>query len=124
MAGEVVARARALVGVPFRLHGRDARGIDCVGLVAAAHSVSDVPSGYALRTNDPDAVAVPIRSIGFRKRHAPARAGDVMLMQAGPAQLHLGLCTGASLIHADAGLRRVVETPGEPRWPILSIWGR
>ena len=35
----VEATARALVGVRFRLHGRDAvHGLDCVGLVALATS--------------------------------------------------------------------------------------
>ena len=35
-AAQVVAAARALVGVPFRLHGRDRDGLDCVGLAALA----------------------------------------------------------------------------------------
>jgi hypothetical protein len=57
----------------------------------------------------------------FRRRHT-LKPGDILLLNAGPAQLHLGIWTGAGLIHADAALRRVVETPGLPRWPILSIW--
>ncbi len=35
-ATQVVAAARALVGVPFRLHGRDRDGLDCVGVAALA----------------------------------------------------------------------------------------
>jgi hypothetical protein len=48
--------------------------------------------------------------------------GDVLVMRAGPEQLHLGIVTRAGLVHADAGLRRVVERPGAPEWPVLGNW--
>lgn len=125
MRDDAVTRARALVGAPFRLHGRDpAFGLDCVGLAALAHRCAAVPTGYALRGGDADAVGRTIRALGFVQRHAALRAGDMLLLRPGPVQLHLGLWTGASLIHADAGVGRVVETPGPPRWPILSTWAR
>ena len=123
MSIRAIARARSMIGAPFRLHGRDRRGIDCVGLVAFAYRESDLPTGYALRTADADAVTAPLRARRFRPRRA-IKAGDVLLLDAGPAQLHLGLWTGTGLVHADAALRRVVETPGTPRWPVLSIWRR
>jgi hypothetical protein len=49
-------------------------------------------------------------------------AGDVLVMNAGPGQLHLGLWSGTGLIHGDAGLRRVVERPGAPPWPVTGLW--
>lgn len=122
MPERAISRARALVGKPFRLHGRDERGVDCVGLVAIAYGQA-VPGGYALRTADAGAVSGPLAVLKFRKQRIP-KPGDILLLDAGPAQLHLGLWTGDSVIHADAGLRRVVETPGMPRWPIISIWRR
>jgi murein DD-endopeptidase / murein LD-carboxypeptidase len=121
MAARVVARARSFVGTPFRLHGRDASGVDCVGLAALAWRRAEVPTGYALRTCDPAAIAGPLRGMRFRRR-PKAKPGDILILNAGPAQLHLGIWTGDTLIHADAALRRVVETPGPPRWPVLSIW--
>ena len=122
MGVKAVSRARALIGTPFRLHGRDARGLDCVGLVAVAWR-QDVPTGYALRTNEAVLIEGPLRAMRFRQRRR-LRAGDILVLNAGPAQLHLGIWTGDSLIHADAALRRVVETPGWPRWPVRSMWGR
>ena len=51
----MVARARAALAVPFRLHGRDGAGLDCVGL--AAHALRlEAPSGYPLRGGEPDLV--------------------------------------------------------------------
>ena len=123
MGSRVVARARALVGTPFRLHGRDACGVDCVGLVALAWLHTEIPTGYALRTSDPVAIEGPLRALRFRRRRK-VQPGDIFILNAGPAQVHLGIWTGNSLIHADAGLRRVVETPGWPRWPVSSMWGR
>ena len=117
-----MARARTLVGTPFRLHGRDAAGVDCVGLVALAWQ-RETPTGYALRTCNPTLLEAPLRAMRFRRRRK-VKPGDILILNAGPAQLHLGIWTGDSLVHADAGLRRVVETPGWPRWPVLSMWGR
>ena len=55
-------------------------------------------------------------------RVATAEPGDVLLMAAGPGQLHLGIWTRDGFVHADAGLRRVVERPGMPPWPLIGVW--
>lgn len=121
-ATAIVARARAAIGVRFRPQGRSAQtGLDCVGLVATATGIDDPPGDYALRGGAPERLAEALRAAGFRSCR-PQRAGDVIVLRAGPEQLHLGIWTGASLIHADAGLRRIVERPGQPPWPILGIW--
>jgi cell wall-associated NlpC family hydrolase len=116
----IAEAAVAAVGTRFRLHGRGPHGLDCVGLVAlalrAGGYVGEVPTGYSLRGGDwglLDRVLV---------RVATAEAGDVLLMAAGPGQVHLGIRTAAGFVHADAGLRRVVERPGPPPWPILGVW--
>jgi hypothetical protein len=45
-----------------------------------------------------------------------------MLMQVSDDQLHLGVRTAAGFVHAHAHLRRVVETPGLPEWPLLGAY--
>ncbi len=120
---DIVAAARGCVGARFRLHGRDpALGLDCAGLAAHATGLA-APSGYALRGGDPRAIAVRVTAAGARPIPlAAAGAGDLLLLGPGPAQVHLAVLTDAGFIHAHAGLRRVVETPGAPVWPVLGAW--
>lgn len=121
-ADAIVDRARAALGSKFRLHGREpAGGLDCVGLAAWAHGVAVVPTGYPLRSDDLDAMMMLIAKAGLRRVGAAA-PGDLMLARAGPGQLHLGVWTGDGVIHADAMLRRVVERPGAPPWPVIGFW--
>ncbi len=126
MRNDPVAIARPLLGVRFRLQGRAPEyGLDCVGLIAIAFGLSDgVPTGYPLRGGDIQQFEHLLRRSGFVRRKAGWRRGDVLVLCPGPAQVHLGLWTGESLIHADAGLGRIVETPGIPCWPVLSAWLR
>lgn len=117
----VVARARALIGVRFRAQGRSAAGLDCVGLAARAVGVDRVRGDYALRGGSLADLEKALGEAGLR-RVEEVNAGDVMVMRAGPGQWHLGIWTGGSLVHADAGLRRVVERPGDVPWPVVSVW--
>ena len=120
----VIIRARALIGTRFRLHGRTAEtGLDCVGLVALAHDQRyGVPTGYTLRSDSADQWRATLSDLLEPGNEADYKAGDVLLMKAGPAQYHLGIWTGESLIHAHAQLQRVVETPGTLAWPVIGIW--
>lgn len=105
-----------MVGARFRLHGRDpASGLDCVGLAALAFG-RDAPTGYALRGGDAEAVAASLDAMLVRADGAAA--GDLLLLRTGPGQLHLAIRTEGGFVHADAGLRRVVERPGAPPWPV------
>lgn len=121
-AERIVARARKLVGVRFRPQGRSREiGLDCIGLVAAALRVEAPPADYALRGGSAAQLDAGLRAAGLRPV-AAARAGDVLVLAAGAGQLHLAIFTGEGLIHADAGLRRIVERPGPAPWPVLGSW--
>ena len=119
-------RTRALVGTPFRLQGRGelACGLDCVGVAIATYGlpVEKVRRNYRLRGDHADEI-VDFLSDGFRRvPSARLRPGDLMLMRVSDDQLHLGVRTDCSFVHAHAGLRRVVETPGLPEWPMLGAY--
>ena len=118
----ILARARALVGAGFRPQGRSREtGLDCIGVVAAALDVAAPPGDYRLRTGSTGRLVAALGAAGLLE--APARRpGDVLIMDVGPGQLHLGIWTGDGLVHADAQLRRVVERPGPLPWRVLSIW--
>lgn len=120
---DVVARARRCLGVRFRAQGRSIdHGLDCVGVAAFAYD-REVPRNYALRGGDPTEIAAMIEAAGLRPiDREMADAGDLLLIAASYWQLHLVILTGQGFVHADAGLRRVVETPGRPRDTMLAAW--
>lgn len=125
---ELAEAARALVGAPFRLHGRcSATGLDCIGVLAAAYAAcgahAPLPGRYALRSRDlPPTAAIAVR-LGLRETGGPIRAGDVVIARPGPCQHHLAIATAPDrFVHAHAGLRRVVEGPIPADWPIIARW--
>ena len=119
---QIVARARALIGTRVRPQGRSvADGLDCVGLVALAIGARDAPCDYALRGGSLPRLAEELAAAGLAPVASMA-AGDVLVLAPGRGQLHLGIFTGAGLVHGDAGLRRVVERPLPLPWPLLGIW--
>lgn len=129
MSGEALAEAAvALAGTRFRLHGRDPEtGLDCIGLLAAALTrigrPAPLPTGYALRTHVLPALEGMARACGFAQAEGADLPGDVLLLRVGPCQYHLAIAAGGGrVVHAHAGLRRVVIMPDTPGWPVLRRW--
>lgn len=125
--------ALALVGTRFRLHGRDETGgLDCVGLAAlavqrAGLAAGPAPDRYALRGGDLAVlhgwlVAAGMEPVG------PWETGDLLLSAMGSEQWHVmiggrGKADGGdAVIHAHAGLRRVVMMPGAPPGTLTGCW--
>lgn len=116
--------ARALIGTPFRPGGRDpATGLDCFGVLHAAligiGFQPALPADYRLRKLALPALQPWLAANGLVRTSGPTIAGDILLLRCGPAQPHCVILTPRGFVHAHAGLRRVVETPGSPPDPLL-----
>lgn len=126
MIADYAKRARTLVGTRFRAQGRGEGGLDCVGVVLATFDipVDAVRRDYRLSANDLPEVEHALR-VYFRKVGRSGRKpGDLLLLRTGAWQPHLAVLTDSGIVHAHAGLRRVVETPGPAQWPVVAAYRR
>lgn len=123
------AAAPALVGVPFRMHGRDpATGLDCVGVVVAAlarigRSVTP-PADYPMRGGSLHRFDRWAAGCGFAPvpSQAVPASGDVLLCAPARQHFHVMIDCGDVLVHAHIGLRKVVAVPPPVTWPVLRRW--
>lgn len=118
------ASARALVGTRFRLQGRGVDGLDCVGVILAAFGLPEeiVRRDYRVRGEHRLEAEQCLRRYFRSVPQKQLRAGDVMLLEVARDQLHLAVKTDAGFVHAHSTIRRVVETPGMPEWPLLGVY--
>lgn len=123
----IVAAARAALDTPFKHEGRQAGiGLDCAGLlVHVARAVGIEPldrSGYArmpVNGQIEEALQAHVDAgILVRASITDMRPGDLFLMRfAGEkASRHLGICTGDTMIHAWAIVRKVCEHRIDETW--------
>lgn len=123
---DILRRARGTLGTPFRPQGRASGiGLDCLGLIRIAYRLDEDRSGYRLSgEGHGDELRVRLgrhfRTIARERR----RAGDLLLLRVARRQWHLAVWTGEGIVHADAGLRAVVERPGEPDDAIEAVFRR
>ena len=127
-ATDLARAAEALVGAPYRLHGRDPHtGLDCVGVVAAALErcgrLRSAPAGYGLRNRSIEPLLALAGDNGLVAAEGPLVTGDIVLVRPGAGQHHLLVAVdGERFVHAHVGLRRVVAQPGPLPWPIARHW--
>ena len=120
--------AESFIGARFRLHGRDpVTGFDCLGLVLVALAEIGrpvrMPLRYALRNLDPDRFRRLPEVAGLvEAADNSLEDGDVLALEPGPAQVHLAIVVRGGIVHAHAGLQRVVHTPFPLPWQIVGQW--
>ncbi len=122
----LAAAAASLVGVRFRLHGRDpTTGLDCVGVVAEAMRRAGtqpvVPTGYRLHSASISGLLPFVAANNFVQVTHPGEA-DVVLVMVSPVQPHLLIGTPDGFVHAHAGIGRVTLLPGLLPWPAACGW--
>ncbi|QFT76147.1 NlpC/P60 family protein [Erythrobacter sp. THAF29] len=114
---QLAEAAAAMIGRPFRLYGRNPEtGLDCVGLVAASLKAigrnPSIPRGYTLRSTSIAKWQACFERSGFDPVDGEFRSGDLLVTRPGAIQHHLMIAqTPDTVIHAHAGLRRVVRQP-------------
>ena len=126
----VLEAAKTLIGARFRLHGRDPdTGIDCLGLIgctlAAVAPASRLPVGYGLRQRDWARLLPLAAELGLEDADpgGGSRPGDILLFEVGAWQVHLAIDDGeGAIIHAHAGLARVVHGRPDPSWMLSRRW--
>lgn len=125
---DLAAAGEGLVGVPFRFHGRDpTHGLDCVGVIAEAlrrcGRVPVMPHGYGLRLLDIAPLFRFATASGLRDATDAIAPGDVLLAHLHGLQPHLLLAaSGGALIHAHAGIGKVIRQAGPMPWPVAGHW--
>lgn len=120
--------AVALIGCPFRLHGLDpATGLDCVGLVVASLVAIGrrpvAPRGYGLRNLGVEQWLAFAERSGLEPATESVGGDEVLLAALGYGQHHLMITTDQhEVVHAHAGLRRVVRQRRDPASRISARW--
>ena len=122
---DVLREARGLLGTRFRRNGRSPQfGLDCVGLVACALGEE---AKHLLATTAPEEPSVQrqmlynaLRALDWTQT-SKSGAGYVGEFAVG-GHLHLGVLTEVGVIHAHAGLRRVVEGSIPDHWEHERTW--
>lgn len=124
----IVAAARACVGTPFRPQGRvPGLGLDCVGVVlvaaAAGHgaAVEWCLPHYRLGGNHDAQLEATLKALGCTQTDT-AEAGNLLVFAPRPRLRHLAILTELGVVHAHAGLGRVVEGPLSGDWQQVGHW--
>lgn len=118
MCQSFYSKAQRYLGVPFRPQGREpAAGLDCIGLALLVFDIPAAAVPKAYRIGDRHCLSGISRALGLcfeMISEGAGRSGDLLLIEIDRGRPHFAVRGPASHIHAHAGLRRIVETPGMP----------
>ncbi|WP_439532103.1 peptidoglycan endopeptidase [Polymorphobacter sp.] len=124
----IVSAARGCLGTRFRRQGRVVGlGLDCVGVVAIAARAAGLRVGplpaYDQSADNLALLERVLRDSGcMAVSRERAVSGDMAVIAPAAGRLHLGVLTPCGIVHAHAGLGRVVEGPLDPAWAWVGAW--
>lgn len=119
------------IGLPFKEHGRDRRGVDCWGLVRLVMAeqfgiVLPSYSTYYDSTTREDQLAPLIaeeRQHWIPIEHGEEVFGDVVVLRMRGQPIHVGLVIEKGrMLHAEVGIGSVLDSYVSARW-ILRVTG-
>ena len=122
LAEAIVTAARACVGTRFRAQGRSpGLALDCVGVALAAASAAGarpttIPA-YQLGGREEIGLELFLLGAGC-SAVAIAASGDLLVVAPATGRRHLAVVTPGGVVHAHAGLGRVVEGPLDADWTV------
>jgi hypothetical protein len=123
---DILEKARSFIGVPWRHQGRTLEnGIDCVGLpILVGQSLGKVPVLQADYPRRPDGTFVALFDDYLERRLVKDQTdGDILVFASGSHPCHCGIRSTfrnqPAVIHAHAGLRKVVEQTLESAEPLI-----
>jgi cell wall-associated NlpC family hydrolase len=106
----LIVAARGWLGTPWRHQGRGPEGVDCIGLVVLAAAAVGVALADR-RDYRAEPLAGELRA-ELERQLCPAAdlwPGVVLLLRLGPHAAHVGIWTGATLVHAYKPRGGVIE---------------
>lgn len=126
MRQDVVDEARKWLGVPWRHHGRNRQGVDCVGLgvvVARALAITQYDSLDYSRVPHPGLLD-HLRIVADEIPIASIEPGDFIAIEDSAYPYHVAFVSEKygvlHIIHAHARRRMVIEEPYTHEWPGLT----
>ncbi len=116
---QIVTAARRYLGTPFRHCGRNAHGLDCLGLLlVVAHDLGLTEWDITNYSDQVDVVQMRQGVERFCERipTAAKEPGDVLLFRMRGIPQHLGIATDIGVIHSHQLAKRVVEHSFDVTW--------
>jgi len=118
LASNIVEEARTWVGVPFRHQGRSRQGIDCIGLpIMICRELGLLPKDFETSTYGRLPTGEMIDRLGEQCIASDVVVpGSLIVIAWTKTAAHVGICTGANMIHAYETVGKVVEHGYRGRW--------
>lgn len=118
---DIIEQARRYLGTPFRHQGRNAEGMDCVGLLIRVGKDLNLidPEYDYLRYGNANAPNLLLDEMRRMLKWKPTRrreSGDILVFSLPYYPCHTAIYTGEGIIHAYNAVNKVVENRIDASW--------